>query len=143
MVAAKIQSCYTILCEMDAGAPTPPFAGGGDHSETTETRPDGETRTLSDIASGFEIYGYKGEKLRGFVPTLPGLQFFEHSNLLRGILAVNLDLPLCVFLLDASETRSCSTASRWTTRRPTSCRPRGCCLRLAGWRARAAPALAT
>ncbi len=38
------------------------------------------------------------------VPTLPGLQFFEHSNMLLGILAVNLDLPLCVFLLDASET---------------------------------------
>ena len=38
------------------------------------------------------------------VPTLPGLQFFEHSQMLLGILAVNLDLPLCVFLLDASET---------------------------------------
>ncbi len=104
LVAAKIQSCYTILREMDAGAPVLPFAGGGDHSETTETRPDGETRTLTDIAPGFEIYGYKGEKLRGFVPTLPGLQFFEHSQMLLGILAVNLDLPLCVFLLDASET---------------------------------------
>ena len=103
LVAAKIQSCYTILREMDTGAPTLPFAGGGDHSETTETRPDGETRTLTDIAPGFEIYGYKGEKLRGFVPTLPGLQFFEHSQMLLGILAVNLDLPLCVFLLDASE----------------------------------------
>jgi len=78
LVAAKIGSCYTILREMAAGAPVPPFAGGGNHSETTETRPDGETRTLTDIAPGFEIYGYKGEKLRGFVPTLPGLQFFEH-----------------------------------------------------------------
>jgi hypothetical protein len=56
LVAAKIQSCYTILREMDAGAPVLPFAGGGDHSETTETRPDGETRTLTDIAPGFEIY---------------------------------------------------------------------------------------
>jgi len=80
LVAARIQSCYTILREMDAGAPSlPGIMGGGDHSETTETRPDGETRTLSDIAPGFEIYGYKGEKLRGFVPTLPGLQFFEGS----------------------------------------------------------------
>mgnify|MGYP000849219243 FL=1 len=32
LVAAKIQSCYTILREMDAGAPVLPFAGGGDHS---------------------------------------------------------------------------------------------------------------
>jgi capsid protein len=32
LVAAKIQSCYTILREMDAGAPALPFAGGGDHS---------------------------------------------------------------------------------------------------------------
>jgi hypothetical protein len=83
-VVAKIQRRYTILREMDAGAPTLPFAGGGDHSETTEIRPDGETRTLTDIAPGFEIYGYKGEKLRGFVPTLPGLQSFEHSNVPLG-----------------------------------------------------------
>jgi len=27
---------------------------------------------------------------------IPGLQFSEHSNMLLGILAVNLDLPLCV-----------------------------------------------
>ena len=83
-VVAKIPSCYTILREMDAGAPTLPFAGGGDHSETTETRPDGETRALTDIAPGFEIYGYKGEKLRSFVPTLQGLQSFEHSNVPLG-----------------------------------------------------------
>jgi len=103
LVGAKVQSCYTVLREMEAAAPGIPTPGG-DHSETTETRPDGETRTLSDIAPGFEVYGYPGEKLRGFVPTIPGLQFFQHSKLLLGILAVNLDLPLCVFLLDAEST---------------------------------------
>ena len=51
LVAAKIQSCYTILREMDAGAPVLPFAGGGDHSETTETRPDGETRIWRVMSS--------------------------------------------------------------------------------------------
>ena len=103
-VGAKIQSCYTILREMASDAPALPTPGTDAHSTTTENRPDGETRTLSDIAPGFEVYGYKGEKLRGFIPTIPGLQFFEHSKLLLGILAVNLDLPLCVFLLDSSET---------------------------------------
>lgn len=103
LVGAKIQSCYTILRELESAAPGIPTPGG-DHSETTETRPDGETRTLSDVAPGFEVYSYPGEKLRGFVPTIPGLQFFEHSKLLLGILAVNLDLPLCVFLLDAEST---------------------------------------
>ena len=104
LVAAKIQSCYTILREMETGAPTIPTPGDTGHSETTETRPDGETRTLSDVAPGFEVYGYRGEKLRGFTPTIPGLQFFEHSKLCLGILAVNLDLQLCVFLLDAEST---------------------------------------
>jgi hypothetical protein len=83
---AKIPSCYTILREMDAGAPTLPFAGGGDHGETTEIRPDGETRTLTDAVPAFEICGYKGKQVRGFVPTLTGLQFFDHSNMLLGIL---------------------------------------------------------
>ncbi len=57
---AKISSCYTILREMDAGAPALPFAGGGDHGETTVIRPDGETRTLTDVVPAFEICGYKG-----------------------------------------------------------------------------------
>jgi capsid protein len=103
LVAAKIQSCYAILREMESAAPGIPTPGN-DHSETTETRPDGEIRTLADIAPGFEVYGFKGEKLRGFMPTIPGVQFFDHSKLLLGFLAVNLDLPLCVFLLDAEST---------------------------------------
>jgi capsid protein len=103
LVGAKVQSCYTILREMEAAAPGIPTPGN-DHSETTETRPDGETRPLADIAPGFEVYGFKGEKLRGFMPTIPGVQFFDHSRLLLGFLAVNLDLPLCVFLLDAEST---------------------------------------
>lgn len=104
LVAHKIQSCYTILREMDAGSPGIPTPGDQGHSESTETRPDGEMRPLSDLAPGFEVYGYKGEKLKGFTPTIPGLAFFPHSELLLGILAVNLDLPLCVFLLDATKT---------------------------------------
>jgi capsid protein len=104
LVGAKIQSCYTILRELSPNAPALPMIGDGDHSETDEQRPDGQTRTLTDVAPGFEIYGWPGESLKGFTPTIPGQQFFQHSKLLLGILAVNLDLPLVVFMLDASET---------------------------------------
>ena len=41
--------------------------------------PDSQTRMLTDIAPGFEIYGYEGERLRGVVPTLLGLGSFEGS----------------------------------------------------------------
>lgn len=104
LVAAKIQSCYTILREMSAGSPGMPLPGGDGREVDTETRPDGTTRALTDVSPGFEIYGYPGETLKGFMPTIPGGNFFNHSNLCLGILAVNLDLPLCVFMLDASNT---------------------------------------
>jgi len=79
LVAAKIQSCYAILREMDAGAPTLPLAGGGDHSETAETRPDVETRTLTDIAPGVRDLRLQGRETAGFRPDAAG------AAILRGI----------------------------------------------------------
>jgi capsid protein len=51
-----------------------------------------------------EIFGYPGEKLIGFSPNVPNQEFFQHATLLLSILAVNLDLPVAVLMLDPSNT---------------------------------------
>ena len=56
-----------------------------------------------DMAPGRMIPGFPGKELQAFSPNIPGPGFFEMSRKLLTYLAVNLDIPLMVLLLDASE----------------------------------------
>lgn len=71
--------------------------------QSTETI-GGFTRNIEGMGPGIEIFGDPGEKLQGFSPDIPGPGFLEHSMLLLTIIAVNLDLPVHVLLLDPSRT---------------------------------------
>ena len=102
LVKARVASCYAILHQFREG-----FEGGApvQHGEKkTEPRPDGTTRTIEGIAPGMEIFSYPDEELKGFSPNVPNSEFFAHIELILRIVAVNLDLPLAVFLLDPSNT---------------------------------------
>ena len=102
LVAAQIQSCYAILVEQ---GPQPP---GGTQPATgeasTESLTDGSTRQIQGVAPGMRVTGKPGQQLKGFSPTVPHSQFFNHATLILTILAINLDLPLAVLLLDPSNT---------------------------------------
>ena len=103
LIKAQVSSCWTILHEMAAEA----NLGVPDkqHGERTEeTRPDGTTRVVEGVSPGMEIFGYPGEKLVGFSPNVPNPEFFEHATLILTFIAINLDLPLAVFLLDPTKT---------------------------------------
>jgi capsid protein len=105
LVKAQMQSCVTIFRTMELGSQMPPALGGeGDVPTTTETRPGGTTRQLAGWQPGMEIFGFPGEKLDGFSPNVPNASFFEHMKIILEIVAVNLNLPLAVLLLDPSET---------------------------------------
>lgn len=66
---------------------------------------EGRTRRLMDIAPGAEISSrIPGEKVEGFAPNIPSPAYFQHSHLLLSYISVNLDLPLMLLMLDASET---------------------------------------
>jgi capsid protein len=45
-----------------------------------------------------------GSKLTGFSPNIPNPEFFPHAMLLLTFIAINLDLPVQVLLLDAKQT---------------------------------------
>jgi len=67
-------------------------------------RPGYEKLQATHLHPGAEIYGQPGETIQGFSPGVPNAEFFDHSRMLLTFIAVNLDLPLILFLMDASET---------------------------------------
>ena len=105
LVKSQMNACVTILREMAAtNNALPPAVGNDGVPTTTDQRPDGTTRLLAGWQPGMEIFGFPGEQLKGFAPNVPNAEFFTFSMLILSIIAVNLDLPVAVFLLDPSNT---------------------------------------
>jgi len=102
LVKAKVASFYAIIRERDLDGGEGSNRVGG--ARTTETQSDGSIRTLEQRSPGAEIKGDPGEKITGFAPAIPNPEFFQHASLVLSFIAINLDLPMAVFLLDASDT---------------------------------------
>jgi capsid protein len=101
LVKAITSSCFAIFHEFDA------LLGGNRTGQTgpeTQETIDGYVRRVQGIAPGMRIYGKPGEKLHGFSPNVPNTEFFPHAMLVLRIIALNLGMPLIMFLLDASDT---------------------------------------
>lgn len=59
---------------------------------------------IPQVGAGLHFKTPHGKKLSGFAPNIPNPEFFPHSMLLLTFIAVNLDLPVQVLLLDPSRT---------------------------------------
>jgi capsid protein len=104
VVQQQIVSCFAILREMAAGQPaTPPSTAIG-YGQPEMTGAAGGITQIEGIAPGMEIRGLPGEKLTGFSPNVPNAEYFQHVRLLLQMIGVNLGLPLCLVLMDGSET---------------------------------------
>ncbi|KPK71192.1 MAG: hypothetical protein AMJ84_06515 [Acidithiobacillales bacterium SM23_46] len=102
LVQQQVVSCFAVLRETPLG-----HLGGslGQYGEEEEqSLSDGTTRTLEGIAPGLEVTGRPGEKLIGFSPQVPNPEFKPHALLILTFIAINLDLPLAVLLLDPTMT---------------------------------------
>lgn len=73
---------------------------GGREYETEN----GYTKTIEGVSAGLEIYGDPGETIKTFSADVPSPEFVNHSHMILTFIAVNLDLPLAVLLLDPSNT---------------------------------------
>ncbi len=79
----------------------------GSQQKGPQTREDvggGYTRTIEGLSAGLEIFGDIDEKLSAFAPQIPSPEFFPHTMLLLTFIAINLDIPVHVLLLDPSKT---------------------------------------
>jgi len=103
LVQQQVVSCFAIFRKMAAGVNRLPSADGTYGDARTETTPAG-TRQLEGVSPGMEIVGQPGEELQGFSPNVPNSEYFQQVKLILQIIGVNFGLPLCLVLMDGSET---------------------------------------
>lgn len=102
LLKAKVASFIAIFRQYDAEANVQSGRQGGARSRVSMV--DGSSRIVESTGLAQTITGDPGEKLEGFAPNIPNQEFFPHMSLILGIIAINLDLPLVVFMLDPSRT---------------------------------------
>lgn len=103
LVIQQIASCFAIFRKRPAAGNAAPHAQGYGNG-STETTASGETRYIEEIEPGMEVIGQPGEELSGFSPDVPSSSYqWQHRMMLQAI-GVNLGLPLCLVLMDGSET---------------------------------------
>jgi lambda family phage portal protein len=103
LVQQQIVSCFAIFRKMAANSDELPSVAGIYGEAGSEVNPAG-TRQLEGISPGMEIVGRAGEELQGFSPNVPNSEYFQQVKLILQVIGVNFGLPLCLVLMDGSET---------------------------------------
>ena len=102
LVKAQMAALIAILHNRGAN-----WTPGGDQQKgdrETETLTGGHTRTIEGVSAGLEIFSDIDEKLEAFSPNIPSPEFFPHAMMVLTFIAINLDMPVHVLLLDPSNT---------------------------------------
>lgn len=101
LVKSQMASMIAILHERG-----PNWQPGGEQQkgERYTESSGGYTKTMEGVSAGLEIFGDIDEKLSAFSPGIPSPEFFPHTMLLLTFIAINLDIPVHVLLLDPSKT---------------------------------------
>jgi lambda family phage portal protein len=103
LVQQQSVSCWAVFHQYSANSPAvPTVAGYG--STSTVTSGTGGTQVQEGIGPGMEYHGAPGETLTGFSPNIPNNEYFQQVRLILQIIGVNFGLPLCLVLMDGSET---------------------------------------
>jgi len=103
LVQQQVVSCFAILRQQAAGSPGLPTAGAIYGDGSTE-RTEAGVRQLEGVAPGMEVTGQPGQTISGFSPNVPNSEYFQQVKLILQIIGVNFGLPLCLVLMDGSET---------------------------------------
>lgn len=96
-------SVWTMVRERGLGFELPPGVREPITLQEDPNRP-GETRPMRNVSAGMVYTTYPGETVKGFSPNVPSPTFFDHARQIQQLIAINLDLPLILLLLDASDT---------------------------------------
>ena len=105
LVQQQVVSCFAVFRQQsltstnEGDLPTSP-----DYGQRTSETDEAGTRYIDGVAPGMEIIGKPGQTLEGFSPNVPNAEFFSHVKLMLQLIGVNLGLPLCLVLMDGSET---------------------------------------
>lgn len=103
LVQQQSVSCWTMVRERMPGFEYPSGVQEGFRTEVDPGIP-GQTRQMRDLSAGMMYTGYPGETLKSFASNVPNPTYFDHARQIQQLIAINLELPLVLVLLDASET---------------------------------------
>lgn len=103
LVQQQVVSCFAIFRKMAAGTDPLPSVNGLYGEGSIEVTPAG-VRQIEGVSPGMEVTGAPGEELQGFSPNVPNSEYFQQVKLILQIIGVNFGLPLCLVLMDGSET---------------------------------------
>lgn len=104
LVQQQIVSCFAIFRKMGMPTSDTPSVDSEGYGEASTERTDSGTRQLDNVSPGMEIIGQYGEELQGFSPNVPNSEYFQQVKLILQVIGVNFGLPLCLVLMDGSET---------------------------------------
>lgn len=104
LVQQQVVSCFAVFRKMAAGQSPLPSADGAAYGDGSTQNTGTATRQLEGVSPGMEIIGEPGEELTGFSPNVPNSEYFDQVKLILQIIGVNFGLPLCLVLMDGSET---------------------------------------
>lgn len=99
----KCQMAAMIAILRERGPNWQPLGEAIKGDQTTETF-GGYTRTIEGVSAGLEIAGDPDEKLSAFAANVPSPEFLSHAHLILTFIAINLDMPVHVLLIDPSQT---------------------------------------
>lgn len=102
MVQQQVVSCFAVFRKRSGGNGIPSAAPLGERDP--HSRRSIEEILAEGIQPGMLYDGEDGEDLVGFSPNVPNAEYFQQVKLLLQILGVNFGLPLCLVLMDGSET---------------------------------------
>jgi capsid protein len=100
LVNAKRQSFIATIHEFELGADPD---GPNDGNANQPYIPGVTGQNYDSGSPGTRVKGSPGEKIKPWTTNVPSHSHFQHAELLMTIMALNLDLPIMVFLLDASK----------------------------------------
>lgn len=104
LVKAEVAAAFAILREREMGVDIPSELPPTGETYNATWDSGGGSDLVQDIGPGMEWVGQPGERLTGFSPNVPNPEFFEHAKLILTFIAINLELPVAVLLLDPSDT---------------------------------------
>lgn len=101
LVKAQMASLIVLLEEQGQLG----FSGTGPGLSSAPGQPTSTDATaIPGVGAGIHYKVKPGNKMTGFSPDIPNPEFFPHAMMLLTFIAINLDLPVCVLLLDPSNT---------------------------------------
>jgi lambda family phage portal protein len=103
LVQQQVVSCFAVFRKLAAGTSSLPSVDGV-YGEGSAQQTESGVRQIEGVSPGMEIVGQPGEELQGFSPNVPNSEYFQQVRLMLQIIGVNFGLPLCLVLMDGSET---------------------------------------